>query len=66
LLFFRRESEDEVLPGQILNPGIEIVLINHSNNTELLASGGLVSNDSFRGNSSSDFEFDPDSEEVQF
>jgi hypothetical protein len=60
-----RESGDEVLPGQILNPGIEMVSVNRSNNTELPVSGDLISNDNSRRNSSLYFEFEPDLEEVQ-
>jgi hypothetical protein len=65
--FFRRKSQDEVLPSQWLNQDIEMVSINRSNNTELFPSGDSINNDrnSSDRNSSSDFEFEPDLEEIQ-
>jgi hypothetical protein len=64
-LFFRRKLQDEVLPGEALNPDIEMVSINRSNNTELPVSVDLISNDNSEVNSSSNFEFEPDLEEGQ-
>jgi hypothetical protein len=64
-LFFRRKSQDEVLPGEALNPDIEMVSINHSTNSELPVSVDLISHDNSEVNTSSNFEFEPDLEEIQ-
>jgi FtsZ-interacting cell division protein ZipA len=64
-MFFHRKSRDNVLPSELLNHDIEMVLINRSNHTELPASGESIDNDNSGVNSSSDFVFEPDLEEVQ-
>jgi hypothetical protein len=64
-IIFRRKLLDEVLPSDYLNPNIEMVSINRSSNTELAVSDESMNNNTSDGNSSSDFVFEPDLEEVQ-
>jgi hypothetical protein len=64
-MLFRHKSRDKILPNDLINPDLEMVSINRSSNTELPPSGDSIENENSAGNSSSDFEFAPDLEEIQ-